>query len=153
MTASKSSTARSALTMRILGWGVIAGSVIAVVYPPGFLWGTHPASAPFLFWQHPASHLNGLHPYLYMLFSLYVAWAILMIRGARDPKANAALFDFGILGNLMHAGVMAPQAFLYPNEHAHLWADVPLLVLISGALWLSHPNRHSPADPSPAPDS
>jgi hypothetical protein len=30
-----------------------------------------------------------------MMLMMYVAWAILMIRGARDPKANAALFDWG----------------------------------------------------------
>lgn len=153
MTARDNHRTRSALTMRILGWGVIASSAIAVVYPPGFLWGAHPASGPFLFWQHPASPLDGLHPYLFMMLSLYIAWAILMIRGARDPKANAALFDFGILGNLLHAGVMAPQAFFYPNEHAHLWADVPLLVLIGAVLWLNHPNRRSPADPAAAPES
>lgn len=152
MTTGRDRTGASALTMRVLGWGVIAGSAVAVIYPPGFLWGMHPASGPFVFWQHPASPLNGLHPYLFMMLSLYIAWAILMIRGARNPKANAALFDFGILGNIMHAGVMAPQAFFYPNEHAHLWADIPLLVLISTVLWLTHPNRRPAGEPSTAPD-
>ena len=62
-----------------------------------------------------------------MLGALYVAYGILMIRGARDPKANAALFDFGILSSVLHAAVMIPQAFYYPNEHAHMWADIPVL--------------------------
>jgi hypothetical protein len=41
--------------------------------------------------------------------------------------------------------VMIPQAFIYPNEHAHLWADVPLLFAVSAILWIWHPNRVAPA--------
>ena len=76
-----------------------------------------------------------------MIVALYFAWAILMIRGANDPRANAALFDFGILANLLHAGLMIPQAFLYPDEIAHLWSDIPLLLAVSAACWYWHPNR------------
>ena len=79
-----------------------------------------------------------------MIAVLYLAWAILMIRGARDPKANAALFDFGILANLLHALLMIPQAFIYPNEHAHMWADVPMLLAVCLILWIYHPNRVAP---------
>jgi hypothetical protein len=53
---------------------------------------------------------------------IYVLYGILMIRGAKDPKANAALFDYGILANALHGLVMLVQAFIYPNEHAHVWA-------------------------------
>ena len=34
--------------------------------------------------------------------------------------------------------------FIYPNEHAHLWADVPLLLAVSTILWVWHPNRMAP---------
>jgi len=87
-----------------------------------------------------------------MMATLYLAWAILMIRGAKDPKANAALFDFGILANGLHALVIIPQAFIYPNEHAHLWADVPLLLVVSLVLWVFHPSRQSPVIPEHASD-
>jgi hypothetical protein len=76
-----------------------------------------------------------------MLVALYAAWAILLIRGARDPRANAALFDWGILANLLHGLLMIPQAFLYPNEHAHLWADIPLCFALVAVMWIWHPNR------------
>lgn len=93
-----------------------------------------------------------MHPYLFMLAALYAAWAILMIRGARDPRANAALFDFGILANILHAGVMIIQAFIYRNELAHLWADVPLLLAISLALWVYYPSRRDvPVERRPDP--
>jgi hypothetical protein len=67
-----------------------------------------------------------------------------MIRGATDPRANAALFDYGFLANLFHAVLMAPMALLYPNEHAHLWTDVPALLILAAACWYWHPNRVVP---------
>jgi hypothetical protein len=135
----------SALVMRIMGWGLIIGLALGpVVYAPGFMWGSHPAGFPHIGPAHPESPYNGLHPYVLMMGALLLAWAILMIRGTKDPKANAALFDYGILANLLHGLVMIPQAFIYPNEHAHLWADVPLLFAASAILWIWHPNRVAP---------
>jgi hypothetical protein len=133
---------RSALVMKLMGWGLIAGLAIApFVYAPGFIWGSHPANFPTVGPAHPESPYHGLHPYVFMIGVLYLAWGILMIRGAKDPKANAALFDYGILANVLHAVLMIPQAFIYPNERAHLWADVPLLLAVSAILWIYHPNR------------
>ena len=141
MSDARESLQQSSLMMKITGWGLIAGLLVGIVYPPGFLWGFNPPAFPFICWQHPPSPYDGLHPYLFMIVALYIAWAILMIRGADDPKANAALFDFGILANLLHAGIMVPQALLYPNEVAHLWADVPALLALSAACWHWHPRR------------
>jgi hypothetical protein len=136
---------QSALMMKITGWGLIIGLALAgIIYPPGFMWGSHPAVFPFICWQHPPSPYDGLHPYLFMIGVLYIAWAVLMIRGAKDPGANAALFDYGILANLFHAVLMAPLALVYPNEHAHLWADVPALLILVAACWYWHPNRAAP---------
>ena len=132
----------SALVMRLVGWTLSVGLIaLLFVYPPGFLWGVEPESFPHIGPGHPPSPYDGLHPYLFMLGALYVAYGILMIRGARDPKPNAALFDFGILSSVLHGAVMIPQAFYYPNEHAHLWADIPALGVITVLLWVWHPNR------------
>ena len=141
MSDGRESLRASSLMMKITGWGIIVGSSVGIVYPPGFLWGFNPPGFPFICWQHPPSPYDGLHPYVFMIVALYFAWAILMIRGANDPRANAALFDFGILANLLHAGIMIPQAFLYPGEIAHLWADVPMLLALSAACWYWHPSR------------
>ena len=140
VTQADAGTRGSALAMKIIGWGVILGPVIAFAYPPGVLWGEAPGF-PSLGPAHPESPLQGLHPYLFMLFAMYAAWAVLMIRGARDPKAHAALFDWGILANLLHAVLMIPMAFVYPNEHAHLWTDVPILLALCVACWVFHPAR------------
>lgn len=133
---------KTALVMRLVGWAISAGVIAMLfVYPPGFLWGVEPDSFPHLGPGHPPSPYDGLHPYLFMLGALYIAYGVLMIRGARDPKANAALFDFGILSSVLHALVMIPQAFYYPNEHAHMWADIPALGVVALVLWIWHPNR------------
>ncbi len=133
---------KSAALMRILGWGLAVGLILmAFIYPPGFLWGAHPEDFPRIGPAHPPSPYDGLHPYFYMIVTMYVAYGILLIRGAKDPRRNVALFDFGILSSVLHALVMVFQSFYYPNEHAHLWADVPLLFVMAVVLWVWHPNR------------
>ena len=132
---------KSSLVMRVVGWILIPGLPLAVVlYSPGFAWGILPEGME-LGPAHPPSQYDGLHPYLYMLFALYLAWAILLIRGSKDPKANKALFDWGILANLLHGLVMIPQAFVYPNEHAHLWTDIPVTFILVTVMWIWHPDR------------
>ena len=140
---------QSATLMRIMGWLLVLGLVLLLfVYPPGFLWGAHPEAFPHIGPAHPPSPYRALHPYLYMLVAMYVSYGILLIRGARDPRRNVALFDYGILSSLLHGGVMTLQSFYYPNEHAHLWADVPVLFVLAILLWVWHPDRKQ--DPSPA---
>ena len=54
-----------------------------------------------------------------------------------------------MLANLLHALVMVPQAFYYPNEHAHMWADIPGALGVCLLLWWRHPRRA----PAPHPTS
>ena len=137
---------QSARVMRIMGWSLLISMVPAVlVFPNGFLWGSVPLNFPLICFTHDPSPLNGLHPYIFMIAVIYAAWCILLIRGARHPVANAALFDFGILANLLHAVVMVPMAFVYPNEWAHLYMDIPLLLAVCAVLWVWHPNRGAAA--------
>jgi hypothetical protein len=123
---------QSASLMRILGWLLVVGLVPMVfIYSPGFMWGAAPfmwgaapEGFPYIGPAHPPSPYDGLHPYLFMLGALYVAFGILLIRGANDPRRNVALFDFGILSSILHGLVMVPQSFIYPNEHAHMWSEL-----------------------------
>jgi hypothetical protein len=79
------------------------------------MWGAAPEGFPYIGPAHPPSPYDGLHPYLFMLGALYVAFGILLIRGANDPRRNVALFDFGILSSILHGLVMVPQSFIYPS--------------------------------------
>ena len=132
----------SARVMKVIGWvTILGGPIMTLAYAPGFFWGELPHDFPLLGPAHPPSPLHGAHPYLFMIFALYLAWAILLVRGAKDPRAAASLFDWGILANVMHGSLMVYQAFAYPNEHAHMWGDIPLLFAVSGVMWYWHPNR------------
>ena len=141
MTDQEKHLGKSSLVMRVVGWALVPGLLLGFVgYSPGFVWGVLP-DALQLGPVHPSSPYDGLHPYVFMLVALYAAWAVLLVRGAADPVRNAALFDWGILANLLHGLVMIPQAFIYPNEHAHLWADIPLVFVLCAVMWIWHPNR------------
>jgi hypothetical protein len=114
----------------------------ALIYPPGILWGSVPIDYCFpSLVDHPPSPYHGLHPYFFMLASMYVSLGFLMIRGARDPKKNVALFDYAIVSSILHGGIMIPQAFIYPNEHAHLWTDIPFAFIVVVICWIWHPDR------------
>ncbi len=133
---------QSAILMHILGWLLVVGLISMIfIYPPGFMWGAHTEGFPHIGPAHPSSPYEGLHPYVYMLGALYVAYGILLIRGAKDPRRNVALFDFGILSSVLHALVMIPQSFYYPNEHAHMWSDVPVLFAMAVVMWVWYPER------------
>jgi hypothetical protein len=130
--------------MRVVGWLCLAGlPAAAVLYAPGILWGSVPLDYcwPTIGPAHPPSPYNGLHPYFFMVAAMYVSYGFLMVRGARDPQRNVALFDYGIVSSIIHGGIMIPQAFIYPNEHAHLWADIPFAFSLVVILWMWYPDR------------
>lgn len=135
---------RARLVMRVAGWSCLVGlPLAALIYPPGVLWGSvgpgvcFPSIGP----DHPPSPYDGLHPYFYMVLAMYLSYGFLLVRGARDPVRNIALFDYGIASSILHGGIMIPMAFIYPNEHAHLWTDIPFAAVLALALWKWHPGR------------
>lgn len=129
--------------MKVVGWlCMVVLPASAVLYPPGVWWGA--ASPDFcipVLVDHPPSPYHGLHPYAFMLLALYAAYGFLMLRGATRPLRNIALFDYGIYANLLHGGIMIPMAFIYPNEHAHLWADIPFAGLVVFLCYRWHPRK------------
>jgi hypothetical protein len=134
----------AARAMKVVGWLCLVGLPAgALLYAPGILWGSVPLDYcwPNIGPAHPPSPYHGLHPYFFMLASMYIAMGFLFVRGARDPKRNVALFDYGIVSSIIHGGIMIPQAFIYPNEHAHLWTDIPFAGLVIVILWMFHPDR------------
>ena len=43
--------------------------------------------------------------------------------------------------NSINIGRLLPQAFYYPNEHAHLWTDIPFAALLAIICYVWHPER------------
>lgn len=135
--------AASTRVMQIIGWLCMLGlPLFAMAYAPGVLWGSVEPGVCFpQLIDHPPSPYNGLHPYFYMVAAMYVSYGFLMLRGARQPLRNVGLFDYGIAANVLHGAIMVPMAFYYPNEHAHLWFDIPFAFLVAGLLYQWHPDK------------
>lgn len=121
----------TALLMRILGWSLIpALFALMLGYPHGFAWGIEEGTD----W----------HPYIWMMLALYVAWAYLLVREAKNPADAGLLFDFGIISSILHALVMIVLAIImWEHEMPHMWSDIPLLFVIAFLLWWYHPKRVS----------
>ncbi len=120
--------AKSSLLMKLVGWGLFPFlGILTLIFPEGFLWD-----------MHKGAHWS---PYAFMMLSLYLAWCILLIRGANDPENNVLLFDWAILGNLLHALLMLFQALFLEHELQHLWGDVPVLFILTYILWHFSPRR------------
>jgi len=72
---------QSAMVMRIVGWSIFILPVGLFLYPAGIVWGNLPPGFPIICGAHPTSPLDGLHPYLWMLFGT---------RGRRYPCSTSA---------------------------------------------------------------
>lgn len=134
----------ASLVMKIVGWGCLLGLPLsALIYPPGILWGqvSPDFCIPMIGPDHPPSPFDGFHPYFFMLASMYISLGFLLVRGASQPLRNIALFDYGIYSSILHGGIMIPMAFYYPNEHAHMWADIPFAALVVVLLITWHPKK------------
>lgn len=94
---------------------------LAIVWPSGWAWHDGP----------PASN-----DYYMMIVGVYFTLGVFMILAAREPAANASLIRFVIWSSVVHAGVMAWEAFRNPMMKGHLYGDVPALFLIAVVLAL-----------------
>ncbi|HUM14326.1 MAG TPA: DUF6632 domain-containing protein [Candidatus Nitrosotalea sp.] len=86
------------------------------VWPSGWTWGTEP------------SH------YLKMILGLYATLGVFLLIAARDPLAHRSLIWFTVWSSIVHAGIMAVQAFRDSAERGHLLGDVPALLVVAIAL-------------------
>lgn len=72
--------------------------------------------------------------YEQMILGVYATLGIFLLLAARDPAANRNLIAFTAWSSLVHAAIMAIQAFQHASEHGHLWGDIPALVVVGVAL-------------------
>lgn len=76
-----------------------------------------------------------------MLKAMYLALSICLVMAAREPLKNAVIIDYVIVSSLLHGLVMLYYAIVLEWERAHLWGDVPMLLLIAAWLTFYHPRR------------
>jgi hypothetical protein len=94
---------------------------LSMVWPSGWAWHEGP----------PASN-----DYFMMIVGVYFTLGVFMILAARDPAANGSLIRFVIWSSVVHAGIMAWEAFRNPMMKGHLYGDVPALLIIAVVLGL-----------------
>lgn len=85
---------------------------LTIVWPSGWTW-----------------HTSGPSMYLQMILGVYATLGVFLILAARDPLANVSLIWFAVWSSVVHGGIMAVQAFVYPEHRGHLLGDVPVLLI------------------------
>ncbi len=106
---------------------LIGGSFVVVVYPLTIFW---PSG-----W---AWHMDGPSLYLQMIIGIYATLGVFLIIAARNPLEHLSLIWFTVWSSIVHGGIMAVQALVYPEHRGHLLGDVPVLFLYAAVLsWLT----------------
>lgn len=81
--------------------------------------------------------------YEQMILGVYATLGIFLLLASRNPSANRSLIAFTAWSSLVHAGIMAAQAFQNVGERGHLMGDVPALVIVGVVLLALAPAKQS----------
>ena len=85
---------------------------LTIVWPSGWAWyGTGPSL------------------YLQMIIGIYATLGVFLIIAAKDPMQHLSLIWFAVWSSVVHGGIMAVQALVYPEHRGHLLGDVPVLLV------------------------
>ena len=76
-----------------------------------------------------------------MLKAMYLALSICLLMSAKDPVKSGPLIDYVVISSLLHGLVMAYFGVVLTWEHAHLWGDVPMLLITAVIFYFYHPRR------------
>lgn len=110
---------------------VLTGAFCAVgVYPLTILW---PSG-----W---AWHAEGQSLYLQMIIGIYATLGVFLIIAARNPLEHLSLIWFAVWSSIVHGGIMAIQALVYPEHMGHLFGDVPVLLVAAAVIAYLTPRR------------
>src|SRR5262245_54414996 len=118
------STREKLLKVALVGFGIILFLVypLGLIWPSGWLW-----------------HGGEGRYYFQMICGIYAVLGIFLIAAARNPSEHRSLIAFTIWSSVVHAGIMAAQAFSDGHETGHLAGDIPALLLLAAGLWYLSP--------------
>ena len=106
---------------------LVTGAAFFLIYPMSILW-------PSGWSWHEAN--PAANNYFLMIVGVYATLGLFLVRAAKDPLAHASLIWFTVWSSVVHALVMALEALATPGQHAHLYGDVPALLLVAIVLGL-----------------
>ena len=81
--------------------------------------------------------------YEQMILGVYATLGIFLLLASRNPSANRSLIAFTAWSSLVHAAIMAVQAFRSVGERGHLLGDIPALLIVGVALIVLAPAKGS----------
>ena len=85
-------------------------------------------------WSWHSGQSHSLPHYLQMILGVYATLGIFLLAASRNPLAHLSLIWFTVWSSVVHAGIMAAQALANPADVAHLWGDVPALLVVAAVL-------------------
>src|SRR5262247_1524446 len=113
------------IVLVIVGLIFIFGiAALIILWPSGWSW-----------------HAAGRSEYLEMILGIYATLGVFLIIASRDPLAHRSLIWFTVWSSVVHAVIMAIQAFGDPMERGHLVGDVPALLVVAVALAVLTPRE------------
>jgi hypothetical protein len=81
--------------------------------------------------------------YEQMILGVYATLGVFLLLASRNPSANRSLIAFAAWSSLVHAVIMAVQAFQNAGERGHLLGDIPALIIVGVALIALAPAKQS----------
>jgi hypothetical protein len=87
---------------------------LTIVWPSGWAW-----------------HMGGPSMYLQMILGIYATLGVFLLLASRNPIKHLSLIWFTVWSSVVHGGIMAAQALVYPEHRGHLLGDVPALLLVA----------------------
>jgi hypothetical protein len=116
------------LALRLVGLIFIFGIyTLSLVWPAGWVW-----------------HTGHTSHYLQMILGVYATLGVFLLISSRNPLAHLSLIWFTVWSSVVHAGIMAAQAFANADQRGHLLGDVPALFVVAAVLAFLTPRDTSP---------
>ena len=107
------------VALQLVGVTFIVGIyTLTLIWPSGWSWHT----------GHHTPH------YLQMILGVYATLGIFLLIVSRRPLAHLSLIWFTVWSSVVHAAIMAAQALTNTDQIAHLWGDVPALLIFAAVL-------------------
>lgn len=99
------------VALLVIGIAALFLYPLMILWPAGFAWSPRQSE------------------YEQMMVGIYGTLGVFLIWASRKPEAHLSLIWFTVWSSVVHGGIMAVQAIVYPNEHEHLIGDVPFLLV------------------------
>lgn len=115
-------------------WLKLALVIIGLI----FIFGIFPL---MMLWPSGWRWIPNQSEYEQMILGIYATLGVFLLLASKNPQANRSLIWFTVWSSVVHAGIMAYQAYVSPLERTHLYGDVLALFFVAIILSLLMPRQ------------